>query len=659
MAGENIIYDGVVATDGTGDFRTLQAADDALDGGAYSLYIKNGTYDLAGAQFTAASTQYLDIADNTSVTVTGSDFTFATWVFLDTTATQQGLISKWNGNTDNREYLLEYFQTSDRFEFFINSDGESGASNANVVADNFGSPATGTWHFIMIEHDTAADTISISVNNGTADSTSTTKTVFDGVAPFELGSLTNSSGTRLPLDGRLDSVGFWKRTLTTSEKTWLYNSGTNRVFDELGTGDGLNLKTTLVSWWDLDEDILTTANDSQGSNNLDGTGHAPTRTSGVNGTFEVSTNSVKLEFEPGTVIEGGITFSGDNIECLFGSGSDTQGLLTVSGTSVCVECENGVDFDGLLVSGNNAYFDGGGWDTLSDGGATRLGVNIASTDDCIVKNTAVTATSGGGFDAINLNGTSLRNSLINIKILDAGDKGIELNNLCSDTLMQGIYIVQCDDSGITCGSERNRIIGCHVASAGGDGISLGSGDNSIITGCVIEACTGDEIKILSAGENCVVVGNRVFGVINDDSGTSTVELNDLGTATCTVTGTFQSTTTNESDIVSGGKTLILTLANAAWQNIPAATLATNFQALLTGDHSEANDWDNEKSTILASGTVVRTSDTVITITLAAAASYSITTTNEIVTLANLTNDVLASESSITPDDTSYTIVEGS
>jgi len=101
--------------------------------------------------------------------------------------------------------------------------------------------------------------------------------------------------------------------------------------------------------------------------------------------------------------------------------------------------------------------------------------------------------------------------------------------------------------------------------------------------------------------------------------------------------------------------LILTLTNAVWQNIPASDFATAFQVLMIGNHSEANDWNNEKSTIIASGAFVRTSDTVLTITLQAAASYSITTTVELVSLVNIGDTVLASESSLTPDEDIYAI----
>lgn len=88
---------------------------------------------------------------------------------------------------------------------------------------------------------------------------------------------------------------------------------------------------------------------------------------------------------------------------------------------------------------------------------------------------------------------------------------------------------------------------------------------------------------------------------------------------------------NESDIVTGGKTLILTLRNAQWAPSGATFNATR-QAILDGlvsRGSQAAGW-NAKRAAFAVTTVARTSATVVTVTFPATAAYSIATTNEIV-----------------------------
>lgn len=100
-------------------------------------------------------------------------------------------------------------------------------------------------------------------------------------------------------------------------------------------------------------------------------------------------------------------------------------------------------------------------------------------------------------------------------------------------------------------------------------------------------------------------------------------------ATAAVSGTVTASVM-ESDIVTGGLTLILTLSNDTW--IAAGTgpigSTANTQALIDGidsAQSEGTGWNAVVQTALVPAThVVRTSDTVCTITLPACATYDIT-----------------------------------
>lgn len=96
-------------------------------------------------------------------------------------------------------------------------------------------------------------------------------------------------------------------------------------------------------------------------------------------------------------------------------------------------------------------------------------------------------------------------------------------------------------------------------------------------------------------------------------------------ASVTLTGTVTSSIT-EADIVTGGKTIILTITGDTW--VPSgATFDAQRQNIINGidsAQSEANGWDAVvKATQGVSG-VVRTSDTVVTITLDAFATYDVT-----------------------------------
>jgi uncharacterized protein (DUF305 family) len=79
-------------------------------------------------------------------------------------------------------------------------------------------------------------------------------------------------------------------------------------------------------------------------------------------------------------------------------------------------------------------------------------------------------------------------------------------------------------------------------------------------------------------------------------------------------------------VVAGGETIVLTLANDTWV-AAGATFNAQRQAIIDGLDSagaEATGWNAEVRDKEVVGAVVRTSDTVVTITLTAAAAYDIT-----------------------------------
>ncbi len=96
--------------------------------------------------------------------------------------------------------------------------------------------------------------------------------------------------------------------------------------------------------------------------------------------------------------------------------------------------------------------------------------------------------------------------------------------------------------------------------------------------------------------------------------------------TVAMTGTAIAGGVTEAEIVTGGETIILTLSNGQWEANTAAFNAAR-QAMIDGMDSaqaEAAGWDAEVKANEVVGAVVRTSATVVTITLTAAGSYVVT-----------------------------------
>ena len=92
----------------------------------------------------------------------------------------------------------------------------------------------------------------------------------------------------------------------------------------------------------------------------------------------------------------------------------------------------------------------------------------------------------------------------------------------------------------------------------------------------------------------------------------------------TLTGTV--TTALKADIVSGGKTIILTLTNDTWVTVGATFDAQRQNIIngLTSAGAELLGWNNVVKALQGVAGVVRTSNTVVTITLDAQATYNIT-----------------------------------
>ncbi len=241
--------------------------------------------------------------------------------------------------------------------------------------------------------------------------------------------------------------------------------------------------------------------------------------------FTVSTDDTYVFLGPATVITGAIVLSGDNITLIVGPGSNLQTLVTLSGIGCHLYFLNAVDSVGIVLSGNFGYINGGGWDTLVNGGAAVDAIQITGTD-CIVENISVQTTlTGQTIDGISCE--AARPTIKKVRVVDADNEGISIAVAATDALIEGCNILGADNDGIDLLGPRARIIGNYMIALGADGVDVGAtGDDSTMMGNIIDNATGNPIDIHADGENCVVTGNRTDGATVDNSGTSTVADND-------------------------------------------------------------------------------------------------------------------------------------
>jgi hypothetical protein len=183
------------------------------------------------ADFELNFAEFLDHADNADLSTGDIDFTLAAWVNLESkdAFADQVIIGKASA-VPVQEYMLRYDGGQDRFRWIVLDSSNSVGS----VTFSATTPSTGTWYLVVAWHDAAANQIGISVNAGTAATTSWTTGVRDGAGEFALG---REGGRNTDyFDGLMWGASLWKRVLTSQERTDLYNGGAGLPYASFGGG---------------------------------------------------------------------------------------------------------------------------------------------------------------------------------------------------------------------------------------------------------------------------------------------------------------------------------------------------------------------------------------------------------------------------------------
>lgn len=177
----------------------------------------NATGRIGNAVSLNGTSQYLSLASTSAVQLGSTNFTITAWVYMNSVGGK--VLGK--DTSGAREYLISANGGFFSFDIF-NSSG----SNVSVNASTFGGPSTSTWYFVVCQYDDSSKLPSISVNNGTFDvgGSGLSGTVNSSTAEFRIGAR-QFSGAEGYFNGRIDAVGIWKRKLTSTELTTLYNSG--------------------------------------------------------------------------------------------------------------------------------------------------------------------------------------------------------------------------------------------------------------------------------------------------------------------------------------------------------------------------------------------------------------------------------------------------
>lgn len=181
---------------------------------------KMGTYS---AKFTRANSESLSIADNADVNPT-SDVSFSCWVkFTTTTSGQIRCFFGKDGGATTRGYAAWFINSAGthKLVFFVSQNGSTGEELQVTLGSTL---STGIWYHVCGVWDASTSTVEFYVDGvsvGTATGTRTA--IHDNAAAFYVGRFGNYSGDYT--DAELDDLGLWHKTLTSSEVTDLYSSG--------------------------------------------------------------------------------------------------------------------------------------------------------------------------------------------------------------------------------------------------------------------------------------------------------------------------------------------------------------------------------------------------------------------------------------------------
>lgn len=177
------------------------------------------------ASFAKASSQSLSCVSNTSLTNLTS-FTVAGWMYFDSiggSGVNNAFFSKWSsGGGGTNEFFLAYQPGSPGFAWFV-----TGTGGLASVVNNPGI-STSIWYFVVADYDATTGLIGLSFNGGEKSTAALSGTVQTASNDFYLGTIPGFGNYYM--DGRLDEVGFWRRSLSLQEIKYLYNSGRGRTY---------------------------------------------------------------------------------------------------------------------------------------------------------------------------------------------------------------------------------------------------------------------------------------------------------------------------------------------------------------------------------------------------------------------------------------------
>jgi hypothetical protein len=237
---------------------------EGVDPDAYQYFLRAGI--ASGTQTPTAcdnaasfngTNQFLSVASNSTLNLSGTNFTLSCWYFVPAIKASGSFVFCKSSSLLPLDYGFRIVDNSTTTQFLWSTSGSySVLTGPSVVL--------GAWNHLTIVFDGTNLTM---YGNGVAGTPVAMPAAIQNTPtePFLIGVGGVSSAFAQYLNGQVAGFGFWKRALTASEVTQLWNDGAGRTYASLDSG----LRTNLISWWALNgNSSAVSLTDSHGGNNL-------------------------------------------------------------------------------------------------------------------------------------------------------------------------------------------------------------------------------------------------------------------------------------------------------------------------------------------------------------------------------------------------------
>jgi hypothetical protein len=194
--------------------------------------IEDGASAERAADFERDNNEYLSIADNAALSITG-DMSYFCWVKFEThTMEDSRLMDKLLSSGNHRSYYFVMTTNGTDLRYGNYSNGTSGSDTNFVRAWE---PTDGVWYHLGFVYDASAGEGKLYVDGTQLGSTETgmNNSVYDGAAQFTIGGASNYH------DGLMQDAMLWNAELSDAEVTTLYELYT--VAAATGVPSGLTL----------------------------------------------------------------------------------------------------------------------------------------------------------------------------------------------------------------------------------------------------------------------------------------------------------------------------------------------------------------------------------------------------------------------------------